>query len=79
MQTQSLQVLFHSTLDQRIKPAHVERVFYPGGAQLDRLPVAGLSCCIRMCNYMRVHESVLLLLRVCARVCQVAEKWPVAA
>ena len=63
VQAQSLQVLFHSTLDRRIKPAHVESVFYPGSAQLrsDRLHVAGLSCCVRLCMYTRVHDSVLLL------------------
>ena len=63
VQTQSLQVLFHSILDRRIKPAHAESVFYPGSAQLrsDRLHVAGLSCCVRLCMYTRVHDSVLLL------------------
>ena len=37
-------------------------------AQLDRLPVAGLSCCVRLCMYMRVHESVVVV-RVCVCVC----------
>ena len=78
MHTQSVQVLFYSTLDQRIKPAHVKSVFYLGSEQLDRLPVAGLSCCVRLCMYLRVHESVLLLLLcVYVRVCQVAEMWSV--
>ena len=53
---------FHSTLDQRIKPAHAELVFYPRSAQQELLLVACLSCCVRLCMYMCVHESVLLLL-----------------
>ena len=31
-------------------------------AQLDQLHVTGLSCCVRLCMYMRVRESALLLL-----------------
>ena len=58
MQTQSLQVLFHSTLDPRIKPAHVKSVFYPGSAQLDRPHVAGPSRYVRLCMYTCVHECV---------------------
>ena len=50
------------TLDQRIKPTHAESVFYLGCVQLDRLHVAGLSCCVRLCLYMRVQDSELLLL-----------------
>ena len=41
-----VQVLFHSTLDHRIKPAHVELVFYPVSTQLVWLPVTDLSCCV---------------------------------
>ena len=54
----SLQVLFHSTLDQRNKPPHVESVFYPRSAQLDWLHVAGLSCCVRLCIHVHVCSWV---------------------
>ena len=69
------QFLFHSTLDQGIKPAHVESVSYPRRAQLYcMLQVFHVvSDCVCRCVFMGVCCCC------CAHVCQVTEKWPVAA
>ena len=67
----------HSTLNQRIKPTHVESVFYPSST-------VRLTAC---CRSFMLCQTVYIHVRSCSwgweyvtvvRVCQVAEKVPTA-
>ena len=59
----------------------ISEISFERGNELNHCErMSDLSCCVRLCMYMHVHECVLLLvlcLYVC--MCEVAGKWPVAA
>ena len=60
-----LQMLFYSSLWKLNQHMQIESLFYPGSAQLDRLPVTGLSCCVTVRQCIRTY----VFMRVCCCCC----------